>query len=252
MSIGRTFLACIVLLPCGVGAFEPADARALPADGAWVRYRTATKSDDGTIDYTGQLTIKVVGRKIERVGPCRWVELQFVGNENDKDAKSIFKLLIPEKALLEQGRPLQHVVRGWVKFGENDVEELTPAFLNGGDAGGQVDLSDQMLFWPGVLRRARRVAKPAAVEFQRNRLNIPESFAGQHVAVFPSLTSDAKRTDTTDYEMWFHPDVPVGFAFARMHSKSSGGDGPQFPELTTEYSVEDAGRDAKTLFPENE
>ena len=245
-------LPFIVLLPFGVGAFELNDASALPADGAWVQYRTANKSAGGKIDHAGQLTIKVVGRTMERVGPCRWVELQFVGNENDKDAKSIFKLLIPEKALLEEARPLQHVVRGWVKYGNNGVEELTPAFLNGGDAGGQVDLSDQMLFWPGVLRRARPVAKPATVEFQKNRLNIPESFAGQHVAVFPSLTSDAKRTDTTDYEMWFHADVPVGFAFARMHSKSTGGDGPQFPELTTEYSIEDAGRDAKTSLPEND
>src|SRR4051794_7541288 len=127
MSTRRALLALIVLLPSGVGAFEPNDVSPLPADGAWVRYRTANKSDDGTIDYAGQLTIKIVGRKIERVGPCLWVELQFVGNENDKNAESLFKLLIPERALLEEGRPLQSVARGWVKHGNHDVEELTPA-----------------------------------------------------------------------------------------------------------------------------
>jgi hypothetical protein len=252
MSIGRMLVVFTLLLPCRGPIFGSDDANALPADGAWVRYRTASKSADGMIDYAGELTIRVVGRKMDRVGPCRWVELQFVGNEIEKDAKSIYKLLIPERALLKESKPWQHVVRAWVKYDDGDVAELAPAFLNGGDPNGSIVLSDELLFWPGVLQQAKKTAKPVTVEFRQARLNIPEGFAGQHVGEFPSLTSDAKRVDTTEFQMWFHRDVPFGFAFARMQTKSVGGDGPDFPSLTTEYSVVDTGSDAKSSLPEND
>jgi hypothetical protein len=252
MTIARACLLFLIVAATVHPASADDNVNVLPRDGAWVRYHTAVKSDDGKINYAGEQTFAVVGRRIENVGACRWVELKIVSNETGVKATSIFKLLIPEKALLEEKDPVQHVVRAWVKYDDQPASELTPAALNAGDPETHIALGSEMLFWPGVLRKAKRVAEEKTVRFKKSRLVMPEGYAGKFVAEIPSLKSEAKRIDTTDFEMWFHRDLPMGFAFARTRLVSSGGDGPEFLNMTTEYSVEDAGRDAKTLLPDNE
>jgi hypothetical protein len=250
-------LGAVCLVPWQISARQPDDLpRKLPADGTWVRYGCIVKSDDGSVNESLTTTISVVGRKAENGVPCLWVEFKFGGvkferGDAGENAQWLFKCLIPEKALLEEERPLQQVVRAWEKLGDNDVEELSPAALRGEyDADRFVSLDEYLLFCPGVLRRTERLAKQQAVDFQKGRLVIPDGRRGKSVVRSPGSNPTAKLSQTTEYELWFHRDLPVGFAFARLRITSDDENSP-FPAQTHEYTAQDAGTDAKTLLPDS-
>jgi hypothetical protein len=169
--------AWLSLVVVGQATFAEQITSSLPKDGTWVTYNIsaqsggsvqtddsadsddAAQSNDGLpVSIKKTATISLVGSAKERVGECRWVELKYVDAGDDPDV-SVYKCLIPEKALRDADRPMLSVVRAWIKHNDEQVEELTPAILAGGDPKRFCSLDDEMLFWPGILRRCKRIAR---------------------------------------------------------------------------------------------
>src|SRR5262249_8257469 len=113
----------------------------LPEDGSWVRFDVQYTFKVSGMEKaglgTGTITMASVGKA--RVGsePCRWIEFKMQLKDSGKEHTLIRKLLIPEKYLKKGENPTEHVVRGWAKFNDEDVERAVPvhgrwpAFLAG-------------------------------------------------------------------------------------------------------------------------
>jgi hypothetical protein len=260
--------AWLSLVVFGQATFAEQIASSLPKDGTWVTYNISAQPDnsvqvrdsadsDDSAQFDDELlrptkktvTISLVGSAKERVGECRWVELKYV-DAGDDPGVSVYKCLIPEKALREADRPMLYVVRAWVKHNDEEAEELTPAILAGGDPEHFCSLDDEMLFWPGVLRRCERISSAKAVKFRDREIVISEGLAGKAVREYTGSRLEDKRIETVEYQMWMHRGIAIGFAYARVRNVSTG-DNPIFPPRTTEWTVVDTGDNAKTSLPEN-
>ncbi len=248
-----TILGTLVLVPWRISA-QPAllNQTSLPKVGAWVRYHVTKKVDGGSVEDSPKLTISVVGQKIEEGVPCLWVELKFVGGERGENSQWLFKCLIPERALLEEERPMQHVIRAWEKFEGQAVHELPTGALKG-DKGARrfVSLDEYMVFWPGSLRTTERVETRKTLDYQQGRLVIPEGRRGKFVEHSPGAIAEEDINDTTEYQVWLHHDLPIGFACAQIRFTSAD-ETPTFPNSTTEYTAEDAGAGAKSVLPDHD
>jgi hypothetical protein len=109
----------------------------LPEDGTFVTYSIDGKfrreGTDNPLSIT--LTLASVGKAEENGQPCRWIEVVMVASQG----KTVYKLLVPEKHLKKGENPLAHVIRTWVKRGDNAVESVVeperapflPGFLGG-------------------------------------------------------------------------------------------------------------------------
>ena len=131
----------------GLCALSPGVARAdgllyqLPEDGSWVRFEAPyTFQADGMEkpgQGTGSITMASVGTAREGPEPCRWIEFKMQLKDSGMEHTLIRKLLIPEKYLKKGENATEHVVRGWAKFNDEDVQRAVPvhgrwpAFLAG-------------------------------------------------------------------------------------------------------------------------
>jgi hypothetical protein len=131
----------------GVCVLGPGIARAdgllyqLPEDGSWVRFdapytfKVAGREKPGK--GTGSITMASVGTAREGSEPCRWIEFKMQLKDSGMEHTLIRKLLIPEKYLKKGENATEHVVRGWAKFNDEDVQRAVPvhgrwpAFLAG-------------------------------------------------------------------------------------------------------------------------
>jgi hypothetical protein len=93
-------------------------------------------------------------------------------------------------------------------------------------------------------------AKRKTVNFRDHKIVISEGLAGKAVREYAGSRLEDKRIETVEYQMWMHPCIALGFAYARVRNVSTG-DNPIFPPQTTEWTVVGTGDDAKTLLPEN-
>jgi hypothetical protein len=217
----------------------------LPKNGVWVRYRCLVRPEGQMPEYVRHVTVSSVGRETVNDQPCRWIELKYVGNAQDDKSTAIFKLLIPEKALLEDEQPIQRVVRAWGKYDEQESFELTPAVLNGGDPGAQFNLDTELLFFPGPLRRAKPLNRKVTVTFGNRELDINRGVSGKYVSQRKILNSDDKLGDETEYQLWFDPEVPIGFAHGRFSTVQTLTGAPDV-KFTMELTAEHSGDQAKS------
>ena len=80
-------------------------------------------------DRQGYVRIASVGQTTEEQQPCRWIEVQFDADDDHRRAQrsrriEVFKVLIPEKFLAKGQSPLEHVVRAWIRHGEDEPKKL--------------------------------------------------------------------------------------------------------------------------------
>ena len=135
--LGATII-CICMLHPGIGCAEGLLYQ-LPKDGSWVRFNIQYTFKSEGVEQSGQqiLTMASVGKTIEGVEPCRWIEFKIQANENGTERLWIRKLLIPERYLKKGENPTLHVVRGWTMQEDGKVERAVPvhgrwpAFLAG-------------------------------------------------------------------------------------------------------------------------
>jgi hypothetical protein len=121
------------LLTIAVGlALIPALLRAegliyrLPDDGTSARYDLEFKggADGADLRGKGSFSVSSVGKATVDNEACRWIELKAAVKLNDQDVAVILKVLVPEKHLGKGQSPGEHIVRGWLKFGEGEPIEI--------------------------------------------------------------------------------------------------------------------------------
>lgn len=142
MRVVRMALACLLVICARGSAWAEGLLYQLPEDGAWVRFdMEMTGQRNGmTQSMSGSVKIASVGGAQENGEDCRWIEVQFTVEREDREVTTMAKLLIPEKHLKKGETPLEHVVRAWQKQGDQEARELDepqspntplPALLSG-------------------------------------------------------------------------------------------------------------------------
>ena len=104
----------------------------LPKDGGSVtfdyEYRASTiPPTKGLEDIRkGSLTMSSVGETTLDNEKCRWIEFKEVltWEFDGKERVTITKVLVPEKHLGRGKSPGEHLIRGWVKFGDGAPKEF--------------------------------------------------------------------------------------------------------------------------------
>jgi hypothetical protein len=124
-------LSLITMLLIFVSSFQAARADGLiyqlPADGTQVRYdNEVTFSGNGQErTSTGSLTLSSVGVATVNSEKCRWIEIKTTRKTDNGEQVTIAKFLIPEKDLGKGKSPGDHLIRGWIKRGENEPQAVT-------------------------------------------------------------------------------------------------------------------------------
>ena len=218
-----------------------------PKDGAWVRYETETVVSEpgGERQSSAKCTLSFVGSVVDDGVPCRWVEIKRVITDPPELARTVItKTLVPEKDLPgERLTRLEHVRRRWSRLGDKPVREA--------ETTGASHYSASLLLWTsGMLKNSEPVAKEAKdIDLQRGKLKNAEARTGEFIDNIRTrgAFADKEYKSVMKYIVWQHPDLPIGFAEARIVVARSLG--PQ--KETTEYRIQDFGSDAKSELPDN-
>jgi hypothetical protein len=99
----------------------------LPRDGTQVRYdNEVTFSNNGQErTSSGSLTLSSVGVTTVDSEKCRWIEIKTTRKTDNREQITIAKFLIPEKDLGKGKAPGDHLIRGWIKRGDNEPQAVT-------------------------------------------------------------------------------------------------------------------------------
>jgi hypothetical protein len=225
----------------------------LPKDGWWVRYFVTEKYAQTNEERTVKQAYSLVGTATEDGSVCRWVEIKSDRTVNGKEQHDILKFLVPEKDLLESEKPLDGLVRAYRRFDGGEVETMkfnqplgSPGFVS------SADFVWGILFvaFPGPQRKSMLIAEEKVVDYQRGRLNVVEGRSGTRVATRLALTNGEKQTQNLHFTVWNHPDVSPAFAASKSRLEYLRDDKPR-SSMTSEWTVEDFGSDAKSALPEH-
>lgn len=226
----------------------------LPKDGAWARYYVLHKDPDGT-ERTIRTMIRFVGTVREKGERCRYVEwtdaMKVDGGDGKKTTRRfVYKFLLTEKSLRESPQPLLQFVRGWRGEEGKTPEPLVTSQSERERAnfGGTT-----VLFLPGVLKTTKPTRDSRTVDYQQGQLRIKSGRSGTYQARYHAITAPVNYNWKTEYELWLHKDVPLGFASARHKTvlirQREKGKKTVRDLGTTEWWVEAWGTGAKSVFP---
>ena len=98
----------------------------LPEDGAQVRYDTEITTSAGGQENSskGSVTVSSVGAVLVDNEKCRWIEIKMITNDDGQEHLVIAKALIPEKHLGKGKSAGENMIRGWVKDGDTEPQEI--------------------------------------------------------------------------------------------------------------------------------
>lgn len=216
----------------------------LPENGTWVRYQVDTERL-GVFKRSRQFLLSVVGRELQNEEACLWLELKKTGKfvaDGDEETH-IWKLLVREKDLLENDKPLENVIRVWHRFNANPPELCLPEHF-------RVGFDESFMWTPGVVKNAKTIVDAKEVDYQKGRLKIENSLAGSIGHVQRNSFGDITMTWTLDFRTWLHTDIPVGSAAAEITYKAFDGDMNIVATSISKFLLQDAGTGAKTALPE--
>ncbi len=248
-------LFAVVLSPLML--FSPGPMRAaeptveLPKDGTWVRYVVNVRREDTMEEWTSRRRFALVGTVVENERTCRWVESEETRTINGKEEdRSVVKWLIPEQDLLLAERPMETLIRAWI----DDVPPIEWKFNVQPDFPGVSSSADHacgrdVVMFPGPQRKTKPIAEGKVVEFQRGRLEIVEGRTGKHVST-RRAANGREGTFELEYTVWNHPAVPLGFAASNQRTMLRL-DGIAARTISSEWTLEDFGTDAKSALPDN-
>jgi hypothetical protein len=206
----------------------------LPEDGSWVRFDAPytfkfdgmDKPDQGT----GTMTMASVGKVLEGGQPCRWIEFNVHLKDSGTEHTLIRKLLIPEKYLKKGENPTQHVVRGWAKYDNEDVERAVP--LHGR--------------WPAYLAGPFQDEKQLDKQLVEGKLGSLECAGSTGWIQF----SEGPLTSKVTFETRLHDKAPFGVLSTRMKFEMSVDGKPQ-GSIDAAATLTDLGTDAKSALPDH-
>ena len=219
----RRHLILILVLTALTAATARADGLLyqLPEDGAWAQFEVRITNRAGST-RTAQITMRSVGR-VQENEACRWIELKLPIEESTQ----VVKLLVPEKYLKEGQAPLDHVVRGWRKLGDE-----VP-----------VTLTNPHTFWllvllPGPLDNVKKLDREV-VESKLGRLECEGLTGRTHVK-----EEDGYEEDLA-YTIRRHPKAPFGVVSCRFECKVLFG-GKLKDVVNFQLKLTDFGKEAES------
>jgi hypothetical protein len=209
----------------------------LPKDGAWVRYQAELEDLRSGKKYTRDIRLSFVGTAVEDGQTFRWLEQRESDSGGGVPPKfEIFKVLVPEKQLLESSLPFETVRRAWLRKFTGEIEDVTnkPLLIQG-------NFAPYLLWTPGMLKSSSLLEDQTKdIEYQRGRLQGATARSGK-----VEMPEKLKPLLHWTYTAWQHPDLPIGFAEARIASLVEEGAG-----LMHIIRLQDVGADAKTELPD--
>jgi hypothetical protein len=234
MRISHLLLATII----GACVLGPEMARAdgllyqLPKDRSWARFAFQyTAKADGTEQAgRGTMTMASVGHVREGSEACRWIEFEMRLKDGETEHIWIRKLLIPEKYLKQGENPTEHVVRGWTKSDNEDVERAVP--IHGR--------------WPAYLAgpfKDERKLDKQLVESRLGELQC-EGVTGWIQYKEGDLSTKVK------FETRLHEKAPFGVVRSRLQFEVTR-DGKVQQTIDATLELTDFGTDAKTALPDH-
>ena len=216
----------------------------LPPDGSWVRFR-ATMSHDAPggqgepAKMNATFTMRSVGSETVEGEKCRWIEME-LAPANPPDAQQgapggpphvVCKLLLQEKNLQEGKDPLARIVKGWLKQGDQEPQELTDPHS---ERAGPVPA-----FLSAPLDNVKKLDKKT-LDTKLGKLECP-GLAGQR----DYAQGDANTT--VKFETRLHDKAPFGVVSSTLHYQTPRARGPEAGTLTLD--LDDTGKDAKSALP---
>ncbi len=99
------------------------------------------------------------------------------------------------------------------------------------------------LYFPGFLKNATLIDEPRTVAYQRGSLSIPKAHVGTYKWWRKDRTPGTTTVFESKYQVWLHPDLPTGFAHAKVRLGMSF-QGQENRSYDLEYTLQDFGNDA--------
>jgi hypothetical protein len=180
----------------------------LPKDGSWVKYYVELKiSAQPKQDMTGILKLSSVGHVAENGQDCRWIEIDFRGEQNGMKNHQVLKLLLREKHLKADSKAVIKPVRGYMKDDDGKPTELA-------------DSNEILvrLFTTIVAGRAGGVKpekKATTIDCLQGQLKIAAGETGTLTFKPDENAADGQQFRMTQ-TLWKHKNVPFGVAAMRL------------------------------------
>ena len=206
----------------------------LPEDGSWVqfdaKYTFKTDGMEMPGEGTGTLKMASVGKAIEGSEPCRWIEFDVRLKDSGPEQILIRKLLIPEKYLKKGENATEHVVRGWAKFNNEDVQPAVPVHGR----------------WPAYLAGPLQDEKKLDQQLVENKLGVLNCDGSTGWIQYKEGDFHTKVT----FETRLHEKAPFGVVSCRMLFEVKR-DGKVQQTIDATAKLTDFGKDAKTALPDH-
>lgn len=216
----------------------------LPEDGRWVRFHVNMTMEHGDAEpgkMTGSLTMRSVGQETVEGDKCRWIEFELIPDKAEGDPQApphgpphiIMKVLLPEANLQKGKEPLERLVKGWIKEGDDEPRELKdpnsehtgplPAFLS------------------GPLKDVKELDKKT-IDTKLGKLECDGITAN-------NVYKQGEATTTVQFETRLHDKAPFGVVTSKMQYDSKHGDNEE--KGTLALNLDDIGQDAKSSLPDS-
>lgn len=242
--LGVGLLAALAILTFASGARADGLLYQLPEDGSWVRFHVTMTMEHGEGEpgkMTGSLTMRSVGQETVEGDKCRWIELELIPDKAEGDQQApphgpphiIMKVLLPEKNLKSGKEPLERLVKGWMKEGDKEPDELKdpnsertgplPAFLS------------------GPLKDIKELDKKT-IDTKLGMLECRGITANDTYKQGEAVT-------TVEFETRLHDKAPFGVVRSKMQYDSKRGDHEEKGTLVLD--LEETGQDAKSSLPDS-
>lgn len=236
----------LVPLVVAVAAFLAATASAcgdetvlkLPTAGAWARYHAITTKDSNE-ESVGTMFLKsLTATKIDGMA-CRWMESEFLSGEEKFHERR--KFLIPEEAILSSEKPCDDILRYLQRDGESAVASVPPE--------NQGWMPMEFLYFPGFLKGAKVIDDPRTVQHQTGKFEIQKAYVGTYRWWRKGRVPEKSTVWETQYHVWLHSDLPVGFAHAQAKLILFS-EGKEVRSWRLDYALQEFGNSAQHAITE--
>jgi hypothetical protein len=232
-SIMRTLVAVVVVCT-GIStelasAVGDDSALKLPKVGAWARYHASTTRDTGDEALATMILKSLTATEIDGVA-CRWLESEYFVRDDENHERR--KLLIPEETIRTSEKPSDEVLRYLQRDGTAAVASVPP------ENEGWMPID--FLYFPGFLKSARQVDDPRTVKHQTGTLEISKAYVGTYKWCRKGRDPDKTTAWETEYRVWLHADLPMGFAHAQAKLRVLS-EGREVRSWRMEYALQEFG-----------